>query len=119
MKSNKSNDIFSNIKSWIYNLFHGSKMLEEKKENSKADETYNNSKNDVTIKKTYFEEQIEKSERHAYLIELQKKYKNHLILEENMSDDDKKDLESLYITQNNELKRKIRTLNIKMLKNNN
>ena len=47
---------------------------------------------------------------------LQRKYKNKEVFEEDMSEEDRIDLENLYIEQNTELKRKIRSLESKIAK---
>ncbi len=55
-----------------------------------------------------------KNERRKYLIDLQKKYKSGVITENDMSREDLNDLINLYIEQNMELKRKIKSYEMKM-----
>ena len=55
-----------------------------------------------------------KNERRKYLIDLQKKYKSGVITENDMSKEDLNDLINLYIEQNMELKRKIKSYEMKM-----
>lgn len=58
----------------------------------------------------------EQSKRRQYLLSLQRKYKNKEILEEEMSEEDRIDLEKLYEEQNAELKRKIKSLDSRIAK---
>ncbi|MBQ9279699.1 MAG: hypothetical protein IJ215_01440 [Clostridia bacterium] len=64
----------------------------------------------------FLKEHREKNERRQYLLNLQRKYKNKELLEEEMSEEDKIALENLYMEQNAELKRRIRTLESKIAK---
>ena len=105
------NSIFMKIKNWFYNLFHSHKEIEAPKEE-------NNEKTNSNGERNYIEAQREKTQRHMYLIELQKRYKNGSILEEDLSEEDRIDLENLYVNQNNELKRKIKSLESKLVNNN-
>lgn len=61
-----------------------------------------------------FDEYRKKNERHQYLLQLQKKFENKLILESDISESDKADLEVLYMEQISNLKRKIRTVESKI-----
>ncbi len=106
----RTNNIFSNIKTWFYNLFHKSKTNEVE-----SIEGNNNISNEENVKpKDYFAEYKEKSARRQYLLNLQRKYKNKEILEK-----DRIELENLYIEQNSELKREIRSFEAKINKQKN
>lgn len=108
--------LFNKVKSWIYNLFNKASNMNSKLNDVevRANET-NNLKNSVK-KSGFFEEYKKKNERREYLLNLQRRYKAKEILEQDMSEDDRSDLENLYIEQNNELKRKIRSYDSKISK---
>ncbi len=109
----KQTSIFSSLKSWWYKLFHKFNANEKNIKDVENDKI----KNEKEIhSKSIFEEYKEINERRTYLLDLQRKYKRKEILEENMSINDKIDLENLYIEQNTELKRKIRALDNKIAK---
>lgn len=110
----KTNSIISKVKVWFYNLFHKSQADENELNNSNSPAIENS--ND--IQKNFFEEYKEKSERRQYLLALQRKYKNKEILEKDMNEQDRIDLENLYVEQNTELKRKIRATDSKIAKAN-
>lgn len=113
----ETNTIFSKIKSWWYNLFHKSNGNSIEPQNVSQD-TNNALNEEININKPkdFFEEYKEKNERREYLLNLQRKYKNKEILEEEMTEEDRTDLENLYMEQNMELKRKIRSFDSKIAK---
>jgi hypothetical protein len=90
----EKNNMFSKLKSWLYNLFHKSKnnkTLIQKIETSQI-------KKPSEIKpQTLFEEHRQKNERYQYLLDLQRKYKNKEKLEKDMSAEDRTDLENLFM----------------------
>ena len=104
-------NLFLKIKSWLYHLFHKSNSLTD--DNTTV--TPKNLENNIKTN-TFFEEYKLKNERREYLLNLQRKYKSGIITENNMSQEDRNDLENLYIEQNTELKRKIRTYDSKIEK---
>ena len=107
----KSNNLFSKVKAWLYNMFKRSQKNRTNFENT--DQVNATTVNEIKVNnkpKNYFEECKEKNERRQYLLNLQTKYKNKEILEENMNEEDRTDLENIYMEQNMELKRKIRAL---------
>lgn len=109
-KSLEKNSVFSRIKSWWYNIFH-----KEKKEINVIQNTVvveNNKREEINI----FDEYKKKNERNKYLQKLQKKYEDKIILEKDMSERDKSDLETLYIEQISDLKRKIKSVDNKIQK---
>lgn len=108
----KTNGFISKVKLWFYNIFHKSQASENKLNNSNS---LNTEKNNV-LQKSFFEEYKEKNDRRQYLLVLQKKYKNKEILEKDMNEQDRIDLENLYVEQNTELKRKIRGMETKITK---
>ena len=112
----ESTTFFNKVKSWVYNLFHKAPNMNSKIEaiETRADEI-NDLKSSVK-RDDFFKEYKQKNERREYLLNLQRKYKAKEILEQDMSKDDRSDLENLYIEQNNELKRKIRSYNLKISK---
>ena len=110
---NHSNTFFSNIKSWWYNIFHKSKKLDEC---STKEEDNNANKSTSVEERNIFDEYRRKTEKHNYLLQLQKRFENKIILENEISDVDKSDLEVLYIEQINNLKRNIRTVENKIQK---
>lgn len=103
----EKNNIFSKMKAWFNGLFHKPKITETNMKNQE---------NVDRKPKDFFEEYKEKEKRRQYLFELQKKYKNKEMLEKDMSEEDKDDLEKLYIEQNMELKRKIKAYDSKIAK---
>lgn len=115
----ETNNVFSKIKVWLYNLFHKSKKFEinvvstNNLENQSG--TLNEKQNDENDK-VFFEEYKEQNERRQYLLSLQRRYKKKEILEEEMSEEDRIDLEKLYEEQNAELKRKIKSLDSRIAK---
>ena len=72
-------------------------------------------KKQLEIKNT-FDEYRKKSERHQYLLQLQNMFENKMILESDIGESDKADLEALYMEQISNLKRKIRTVESKIQK---
>lgn len=103
------NDLESNwinkIKSWVHRLFHKSTQGIS----SSVNEQLVNSTIEKVKENDFFDEYKQKNERHQYLLNLQRKYKSKEILEKDISEKDRIDLENLYVEQNNELKRKIRS----------
>lgn len=63
-----------------------------------------------------FDEYRKKHERHKYLLQLQKRFESKMILESDMSKSDKAELEDLYIEQIADLKRKIKSVDVKVQK---
>lgn len=106
--SMEKKNLFSTIKSWFYNLFHNSKENNDEKQNNKIE------KSTMHKEQNIFDEYRKKNERHQHLVQLQQKYENKEILEENMSIEDKADLEKLYEEEIIALKRKIRSFEIKL-----
>ena len=109
----EKNNFISKIKSWWYNIFHKSKKAEEKLDNNQNTILSVNKQHEV---RNTFDEYRKKNERRQYLIQLQSKFENKMILESNISESDKTDLEALYIEQIDDLKRKIRTAENKIQK---
>ena len=107
----EKNNIFSKIKSWWYNIFH-----KAKKEKVNAVEDTVVSGNNKSEERNIFDEYRRKNERRRYLLQLQNKYENKMILESEMSERDKNELESLYIEQIGDLKRKIKSVDTKIQK---
>lgn len=103
--------LFSKVKSWLHHLFHRTNNLIEE---STVDAPVDNEKS--TRINNFFEEYKLKNERRDYLLDLQKKYKAGIISEGDMNEQDRIDLENLYIEQNMELKRKIRSYDSKIKK---
>ncbi len=103
--------LFSKVKSWLYHLFHRTNNLIGE---STVDAPIDNEKN--TNANNFFEEYKLKNKRREFLLDLQKKYKAGIISEIDMNEEDKNDLENLYIEQNTELKRKIRFYDSKISK---
>lgn len=110
----KDRSIFSGIKSWWYNIFHKSKKAEEKMDN-KQNATANVSFEANNVLEDY----RKKNERYRYLIQLQNKFENKLIFESDISENDKLNLETLYLEQINDLRRKIKNIESKIQKLNN
>lgn len=105
-------NLLNKIKSWVYRLFHKSQQsISSSPLEQSVDSTAEKIKQD-----NFFDEYKLKNERRQYLLDLQKKYKAKEILEKDMSEEDKIDLENLYIEQNEELKRKIKSYDYKMKK---
>ena len=94
-------NILSKIKRFFRNLF------------SKKEDNPNNTGNKINhnIASTNFKEsiKIEQDEETIKILELQKKYKEGIIKEEDMTEDEHNQLIQLYKKQNNELKEKINT----------
>lgn len=109
----ETNTLFSKLKSWLYNLFHSSSKGKIEKQESVQTNTIQVDKSS-SEQKGFFEEYKEKEMRRQYLLDLQRKYKNKQIREDEMSEEDRISLENLYIEQNNELKRKIRSYDSKI-----
>ena len=112
----EANTLFNKLKSWLYNLFHNSSQGKiEAQENI---QTNTIQVDESSKQKGFFEEYKDKEMRRQYLLDLQRKYKNKQIREDEMLEEDRISLENLYIEQNNELKRKIRSYDskIKILK---
>ena len=112
---NQRNTFFNNIKSWLYNIFHKSKKLNEcliKQEDTEECESVSNKFQE----KNSFDEYKKKAERHNYLLQLQKKFENKDILESEINEIDKADLVALYIEQIKNLKRDIRIIENKIRK---
>lgn len=109
---NRSNTFWGKIKSWWYNIFHKSKKLDE----CLIQEDNNVNKSTSIVEENIFDEYRRKTKRHNYLLQLQKRFENKIILENEISDVDKSDLEVLYIEQINNLKRNIRTVENKIQK---
>lgn len=105
------NNIFSKIKSWWYNVFHKAK----KEKVYTVEDTIVDRKN-KSEETNIFDEYRKKNERHKYLLQLQSRYENKIILESDMSENDKTELEALYIEQINNLKRKVKTVESKIQK---
>lgn len=101
--------LFSKVKSWLRHLFHRTNNLIEE---STVDAPIDNEKS--TRINNFFEEYKLKNERRDYLLDLQKKYKAGIISEGDMNEQDRIDLENLYVEQNTELKRKIRSYDSKI-----
>ena len=112
----ENNSLFNKVKSWFYHFFHKSPIIEPGTSNAITDNTTVSEKEVTTKPKDFFEEYKEKNDRCQYLLNLQRKYKNKEVFEEDMSEEDRIDLENLYIEQNTELKRKIRSLESKIAK---
>lgn len=110
------NDLGANwidkIKSWVYCLFHKPTQMIS----SSIDEQLVNSTIEKAKENNFFDEYKQKNERQQYLLNLQRKYKSKEILEKDMSEEDRIDLENLYVEQNNELKRKIRSYDHELIK---
>lgn len=104
----ETNNIFSKIKSWWYNIFH-----KAKKEKVYAVEDAIVSEKNKSEETNIFGEYRKKNERHKYLLQLQNRYENKMILESDISENDKTELEALYIEQINNLKRKVKTVESK------
>lgn len=109
----EKNNIFSKIKSWWYNIFHKTKKVEE--ETKVVQDTIAN-ENNKNKERNIFDEYRKKNERHKYLLQLQNRYENKMILESDISEKDKTDLEALYIEQIGDLKRKIKSVDTKIQK---
>lgn len=107
----EKNNIFSKIKSWWYNIFH-----KAKKEKINAVEDTVVSENNKSEERSIFDEDRKKNDRHRYLLQLQNKYENKMIVESDMSENDKAELEALYIEQIGDLKRKIKSVDTKIQK---
>lgn len=107
----EKNNIFSKIKSWWYNIFHKAK---KEKVNALEDTIVSEKNNGEET--NIFDEYRKKNERHQYLMQLQSKFENQMILESDISESDKADLEALYIEQIDNLKRKIRNTESKIQK---
>lgn len=110
----KDRSIFSRIKSWWYNIFNKSKKIEEKIDNKQ-----NTTANVSFEANNVFEGYRKKNERYKYLIQLQNKFENKLILESDISENDKVELETLYVNQINDLRRRIKNIESKIQKLNN
>lgn len=110
-KSLEKNSIFSKIKSWWYNLFH-----KVKKEEVQVVQNVIVSENNKMEENNIFDEYRKKNERRRYLFQLQNKYENKMILESEMNENDKAELEVLYIEQIGDLKRKIKSVDTKIQK---
>lgn len=105
-------NLLNKIKSWVYRLFHKSQQsISSSPLEQSVDSIAEKIKQD-----NFFDEYKLKNERRQYLLDLQKKYKAKEILEKDMSEEDRIDLENLYIEQNEELKRKIKSYDYKMKK---
>ncbi len=102
---------FYRIKTWWHNFFSKSKLIDD---NVKKEQTSNCESAEITKKENDW--YTEKYERKKYLLDLQRKYKNNEILEENIIEQDRIDLENLFIEQNDELKRRIIMLDRKISK---
>lgn len=100
------------IKSWVYRLFHKSTQGIS----SSVNEQLVNSTIEKVKENDFFSEYKLKNERQQYLLNLQRKYKSKEILEKDISENDRIDLENLYVEQNNELKRKIRLYDYELIK---
>ena len=105
--------LLNRIKNWLYNLLH--KSLKDDIDSREITElgTNNNSENS-NRSKDFLEEFKEKEMKRQYLLDLQLKYKCKQVREDEMSEEDRIGLENLYIEQNNELKRKIRSIDSKI-----
>ena len=109
----EKNNIFSKIKSWWYNIFHKTKKVEEEIKVVQDTIANENGKNE---ERNIFDEYRKKNERQKCLLQLQNRYENKMILESDMSESDKTELEALYIEQINNLKRKVKTVESKIQK---
>ena len=98
MKNNKNENTISTK----YNTDQRKDLLTMEHENNKLESN------------NFLDEYRLKNERRKYLIDLQKKYKSGVITENDMSREDLNDLINLYIEQNMELKRKIKSYEMKM-----
>lgn len=112
----ETNNLFFKVKSWLYNIFHKSQISESKSDKTESTSIVLNEQKDNNKPSNFFEDYREKTERRQYLLNLQRKYKNKEILEENMSDEDRIGLENIYAEQNAELKRRIKALDSKIAK---
>lgn len=112
----ENQNLFLKVKSWLYNIFHNSQLRESKTENIKSINIVLNEAKLDNKPNNFRESYAEKNERRQYILDLQRKYKNKEILEENMSDEDRFDLENLYEEQNTALKRRIKELELKIEK---
>lgn len=109
-------NLFLKVKTWLYNAFHKSQISQIKTENIESVNTVSNEQKDDNNQNNFCESCIEKNERRQYLLNLQRKYKNKEILEENMNDEERLGLEQLYDEQNIALKRRIKELDSKIAK---
>lgn len=107
-------NVFSRIKYWWYNIFRNSKKIEEKIDNKQNTTTSASLEGNNVL-----EEYRKKSERYKYLMQLQNKFENKLIFESDISENDKVELEALYVEQINDLRRKIKNTESKIQKLNN
>lgn len=112
----ENQNLFLKVKSWLYNIFHNSQLRESKTENIESINIVLNEAKLDNKPNNFRESYAEKNERRQYILDLQRKYKNKEILEENMSDEDRFDLENLYEEQNTALKRRIKELELKIEK---
>ena len=112
----ENQNLFLKVKSWLYNIFHNSQLRESKTENIESINIVLNEAKLDNKPNNFRESYAEKNERRQYILDLQRKYKNKEILEENMSDEDRFDLENLYEGQNTALKRRIKELELKIEK---
>lgn len=103
MKKNNNalqkNSFLLKLKSWLFNLVH---------KNKKQEIVESISESEILIeKKIPFSELREVNERHKYLLDLQHKFENNEIAEEDINDEDRTDLEKLYNEQISNIKREI------------
>lgn len=114
MKNQNNNlkwSVFSRIKHWWYNVFHKSKKIEGNIGNKQ------NTIASVSLEaNNVFEDYRKKSERYRYLMQLQNKFENKLILESDINENDKVELETLYVDQINDLRRRIKNIESKIRK---
>ena len=95
-------NLFFKIKSWLYNLFYKSSNINE--ENIGEPKEANQESITKNKEQNVFDEYRKMNERYQYLLQLQKRFENKNIHETDMNQNDKKDLEKLYIQQIGELK---------------
>ena len=115
MKKNnlKKADILSKIKRLLNKFFH---KFHNNKRTSNI-EVYGKDIKQLTNQDEYqniFDKYRYEEKRYKYLLNLQKKFESDMILEDELSDKDKSDLEKLYHDQINELQRSIRKIDIKI-----
>lgn len=106
---------FSKVKSWIYHLFKKEVCVESKAEHTNSSDIQSSQ---VKTTNNFFEEYKMKSDRRKYLLDLQNRFESRALLEKDISSEDQKDLETLYIEQIGELKRNIHSVEYKIKKYN-
>lgn len=109
----ETSTLFNRIKNWLFNLFHRSLKDDIDSQEIKELGTNKISENNDRPK-DFLKEFKEKEMKRQYLLDLQLKYKGKQIREDEMSEEDRIGLENLYIEQNTELKRKIRSIDSKI-----